>query len=174
MRALYAVHAERYRELHHVLLDAFAAATGLLESEGSEAFRKRSSPEWRQLSREAARLLRRSRRRGYLRWIRILQTEPNLVDLAVNEAERKAGVRIRVTPALRRHPLLLGWREFLRVLRERNTRERIERKPGAAPRPPGPEGARRAFCDRTRAREAARNRQPRAVSVSPQPARGTR
>jgi hypothetical protein len=54
-------------------------------------------------------------------------TEPNLVDLAVSEAERKAGVRIRVTPELRRHPFLFGLPEFLRVLRERNTTERIRR-----------------------------------------------
>jgi hypothetical protein len=131
VRALYAAHAERYRELHRVLLDAFAAATGLLTVEGSDTFHKRSSPEWRRLSRSTSRLLRRSRRRGYLRWLRIVLTERNLVDLAANEAERKAGVRIRVTPALRRHPLLFGWREFVRVLRERNTRERIARKPNA-------------------------------------------
>jgi hypothetical protein len=43
----------------------------------------------------------------------------------VNEAERKAGVRINVTPRLRRHPLLYGLPEFLRVLRERDTQERI-------------------------------------------------
>jgi len=74
---------------------------------------------------DARHLLRRSRRRGYLRWPRIILTEPNLVDLAVNEAERKAGVHIDVTPRLRRHPLLYGLPEFLRVLRERNTQERI-------------------------------------------------
>ena len=129
VRALYAAHAERYRELHRVLLDAFAEATGLLEAEGCDAFRKRDSAEWRDLSRSTSRLLRRSRRRGYLRWPRIVLTERNLVDLAASEAERKAGVRIRVTPALRRHPLLFGWREFLRVLRERNTGERIAKKP---------------------------------------------
>jgi hypothetical protein len=131
VQALYAAHAERYRELHGVLLEAFAASTGLLEADGDDAFRKRSSPEWRRLSRSAWRLLRRSRRRGYLRWLRIVLTERNLVDLAASEAERKAGVRIRVTPALRRHPLLFGWREFVRVLRERNTRERIPKKRNA-------------------------------------------
>jgi hypothetical protein len=104
-------------------------------------------------SRSTSRLLRRSRRRGYLRWLRIVLTERNLVDLAANEAERKAGVRIRVTPALRRHPLLLGWREFARVLRERNTRERIakpsSRAGGAASRP-------KEHCSRDRARASAR------------------
>ena len=131
VRALRAVHAERYRELHRTLLDAFTIATGLLEPDGAGAFRKRASAEWRELSRAASRLLRRSRMRGYLRWPRIVLTERNLVDLAASEAERKAGVRIRVTPALRRHPLLFGAPEFLRVLRERNTRERIRGKPGA-------------------------------------------
>jgi hypothetical protein len=130
VRALYAAHAAGYRALHRVLLDGFAAATGLIEQEGSDAFAKRRGPAWARLTRDTWRLLRRSRRRGYLRWLRIILTEPNLVDLAANEAERKAGVRIRVTPALRRHPLLLGGREFARVLRERNTQERIAKKPG--------------------------------------------
>jgi hypothetical protein len=128
VRALHAAHAERYRELHGVLLDAFASATGLLERGEADGFRKCGRPEWRSLARSAWRLLRRSRRRGFLRWPRIILTEPNLVDLAVNEAERKAGVRIRVTPELRRHPFIFGLPEFLRVLRERNTRERIPKK----------------------------------------------
>lgn len=133
VRALHAAHAGRYRELHRALLEGFAAATGLIESAGGDAFVKRRRPEWDRLARATWRLLRRSRRRGYLRWLRILLTEPNLVDLAASEAERKAGVRIRVTPALRRHPLLLGGREFARVLRERNTRERIAKRPRARP-----------------------------------------
>jgi len=132
VRALHEAHAERYRELHGALLDAFASATGLLEPAGCGEFRKRDRRAWEDLARTAWRLLRRSRRRGYLRWPRIVLTEPNLVDLAVSEAERKAGVRIRVTPALRRHPFLLGLPEFLRVLRERNTRERIRKEPGRA------------------------------------------
>jgi hypothetical protein len=131
VRALHGAHAERYRELHGALLDAFADATGLLEASGTGGFRKCGQAEWRSLTRAAWGLLRRSRRRGYLRWPRIVLTEPNLVDLAVNEAERKAGVRIRVTPELRRHPFIFGLPEFLRVLRERNTRERIQKRRGA-------------------------------------------
>lgn len=124
VRTLRAAHADRYREIHDVLLEAFAAATGLIEPT-PEGFRRSPGPEWTRLARAARRLVRRSRRRGYLRWPRIVLTEPNLVDLAVNEAERKAGVEIRVTPRLRRHPLVFGLPEFLRVLRERRTRERI-------------------------------------------------
>jgi hypothetical protein len=134
VRALYAAHAEHYRELHRTLLEAFAAATGRIEAEGPDAFRKCDARAWRRRARAAWRLLRRSRRRGYLRWLRIAWTEPNLADLAASEAERKAGVRIRVTKALRRHPLLLGLPEFLRVLRERNTEERIAKRPGRGPR----------------------------------------
>lgn len=124
VRALFESHADRYRELHRSLLEAFAGSTGLLEVT-AQGFRKRTAPEWEELARATRRLLRRSRRRGYLRWLRILLSEPNLLDLAVNEAERKAGVRIHVTPRLRRHPILYGLPEFLRVLRERNTQERI-------------------------------------------------
>jgi hypothetical protein len=35
-------------------------------------------------------------------------------------------VHVKVTPRLRRHPLLYGLPEFLRVLRERNMHERIK------------------------------------------------
>lgn len=124
VRALYAANEDRYRELHDVLLAAFADSTGLLDAT-PDGFRRRASADWVRWARRAQRLLSRSRRRGYLRWPRIVLTEPNLVDLAANEAERKAGVRIRVTPRLRRHPLLYGLPEFLRVLRERESRDRI-------------------------------------------------
>jgi hypothetical protein len=124
VRALHGAHAERYRELHGVLLAAFAESTGLLEP-APGGFRKRADAEWARIGRAARRLLRRSRWRGYLRWPRIVLTEPNLADLAASEAERKAGVRIHVTPRLRRHPFLYGLPEFLRVLRERDTQERI-------------------------------------------------
>jgi hypothetical protein len=127
VRARHAAHAGYYRELHGVLLAAFSNSTNLLASSGS-GFRKLASPRWPDLARMARRLVRRSRRRGYLRWPRIILTEPNLVDLAVNEAERKAGVRVQITPKLRRHPFVYGLPEFLRVLRERNTQERIRSK----------------------------------------------
>jgi hypothetical protein len=124
VRALHAVDTECYRELHGVLLTAFSESTGLLEAVPG-GFCRRENPHWHQLARMTQRLLRRSRWRGYLRWPRIVLTEPHLVDLAVSEAERKAGVRIKVTPELRRHPFIFGLPEFRRVLRERNTRERI-------------------------------------------------
>ncbi len=126
VRTLHAAHAEHYAALHRALLGAFAEETGLLEPAGT-GFGKRGGAEWTQLTRAATQLVRRSRRRGYLRWPRIILTEPNLADLAASEAERKAGVKIEVTPRLRRHPLLYGLPEFLRVLRERDTKERIRR-----------------------------------------------
>jgi hypothetical protein len=128
VHALQAAHVDLYRTLHAVLLEAFGAATGLVETSGAGAFRKLDDPAWDEIARATRRLLARSRRRGYLRWPRIILTEPNLLDLAVNEAERKAGVVLRVTPRLRRHPLLFGLPEFLRVLRERRGRERIRRR----------------------------------------------
>lgn len=128
VRALQAAHLDLYRALHAVLLDAFGAATGLVETAGGSAYRKLDDPYWDAVHRDTRRLIARSRRRGYLRWPRIVLTEPNLLDLAVNEAERKAGVRVRVTPRLRRHPLLYGLPEFLRVLRERQSGEPIRHR----------------------------------------------
>ena len=132
VHALRSAHEERYAELHRALLESFARASGLLEIDGAR-FRKRSDPRWEGIARGARRTLRRSRRRGYLRWPRILLTEPHWLDLAVDEAERKAGVRIHVTPALRAHPLLRGLPEFLRVLRARRD-ERIRRRDAAGRR----------------------------------------
>jgi hypothetical protein len=125
VRALHEAHRDHYRRLHGLLLAAFAAAGGALEPLGGGAYRRTDARVWARTRHATEAMLRRSRRRGYLRWPRIVLTEPHLFDLAVNEAERKAGVRIRVTPRLRRHPLLFGLPEFLRVLRERRTRERI-------------------------------------------------
>jgi hypothetical protein len=124
VRALRDAHTAEYAEIHHTLLESFADTTGLIETHPGGA-RKRPDARWPAIARAAQRVLRRSRCRGYLRWPRIVLTEPNLVDLAVDEAERKAGVRIHVTPRLRRHPLVYGLPEFLRVLRERAGRERI-------------------------------------------------
>ena len=132
VRALYDADPEHYGAVHRALLDAFAAATGMIEVAAPDDVRKHDGGAWRGLERMAWGLLRRSRRRGFLRWPRIVMTEPNLVDLAVSEAERKAGVHIRVTPELRHHPLLFGLPEFLRVLRERNTRQRMRKRPGGA------------------------------------------
>ncbi len=131
VRALYDADAAHYRALHDVLLDAFGESTGLIAPAGHGTVRTGDPDAWRQLATTAWALVRRSRRRGFFRWPRIVMTEPNLVDLAVSEAERKAGVHIRVTPELRRHPFLFGLPEFLRVLRERNTRERIRTRRGA-------------------------------------------
>lgn len=128
VRALHAAHTSYYRTLHGVLLEGFARSTSLLEANAG-GFQKLVNPQWRELARRAALLVRRSRRRGYLRWPRIVLTEPDLVDLAANEAERKTGVHIRITPELRRHPFLYGVREYLRVLRERDTQERIRNTP---------------------------------------------
>ncbi len=124
VREIHAAHAAYYRELHGILLDAFRHSTNLREV-SARNYRKLPHLKWPELARMARRMIRRSRRRGYLRWPRIILTEANLVDLAANEAERKAGVHIRITPKLRRHPFIYGIPEFLRVLRERNTQERI-------------------------------------------------
>jgi hypothetical protein len=130
VRTLHAAYRAHYEPVHEALLDAFGAATGLIECADGDPARRRKvdSPEWDSLAAATRGLLRRSRLRGYFRWPRIVLTEPNLLDLAVNEAERKAGVRVHVTSRLRRHPLLYGLPEFLRVLRERSDREGIDRR----------------------------------------------
>jgi hypothetical protein len=117
---LHDAHAAYYDALHPLLLEGFAAATGGLLVRRGEAWVKQRDPAWRELAGSARRVVRRSRARAWLRWARIVATEPKLADLAANEALRKAGVRVRLTPRLRRHPLLFGLPEFVRVLRERD------------------------------------------------------
>src|SRR6185369_6233425 len=64
VHALYAPHRDYYRALHPLLLDAFAAATGLLDMAADGTARKVPDPAWAMLRRRTRRLLRRSRRRG--------------------------------------------------------------------------------------------------------------
>ena len=65
---------------------------------------------------------RRRRRLGrvlsVLRLMKAVLTFANSVDYAAWKINRHTGVEIDVTPALRRYPLLFGWRAFLKLVRQ--------------------------------------------------------
>jgi hypothetical protein len=52
-----------------------------------------------------------------LRWMKAAFTFQGSIDYAAWKIERHTGVRIEVTPALRRFPLLFGWRVLWRLIR---------------------------------------------------------
>lgn len=52
-----------------------------------------------------------------LRWMKAAFTFRGSIDYAAWKIERHTGIRIEVTPALRRFPLLFGWRVLWRLIR---------------------------------------------------------
>ena len=74
-------------------------------------------------TRRARREWRRRRRLGRLLWVlRLLKaalTFSNGADYAAWKIGRHSGVKIEVTPRLRRYPLLFGWGAFLKLVKQR-------------------------------------------------------
>ena len=64
----------------------------------------------------------RSKTRATLRWSKYMLTYDDWIDYIVRKMERRAGIRIEVTKAERRWPLLLLWPKAIRVLRELSAR----------------------------------------------------
>ena len=74
-------------------------------------------------TRRARREWRRRRRLGHCLWVlRLLKaalTFSNGADYAAWKIGRHSGVKIEVTPRLRRYPLLFGWGAFLKLVKQR-------------------------------------------------------
>jgi hypothetical protein len=68
-------------------------------------------------ARRSAAWLRRSRRRGQMRWPKYLFLYENWVDYMLEKIERSTGRRLEVTPRERRWPLIFGWRHFFALRR---------------------------------------------------------
>ncbi len=117
--------ADRARQLTHLnmgdcqrlVAGAAPALAGLVEVLPHERYRGLSD------ERRCRRTLRRWRVRTWqgrllslMRLAKAAFTFADCVDYAAWKIERHTGVRIEVTPQLRRHPLLLGWRVLLRLL----------------------------------------------------------
>jgi hypothetical protein len=98
-----------------------AARDGRLIAEG-EGFRLAKKPSWRERRRWAA-FFRRSKTRATLRWFKYMLTFDDWLDYIVRKVERRSGVRIELTKAERRLPVILLWPKAVRVIRAMRTAE---------------------------------------------------
>lgn len=103
------------------LLDAALPALGtVLRREDGNSYRSLADTG---TTRRSHRQWRRRRRLGHFLWVlRLLKaamTFSNGVDYAAWKIGRHSGVKIEVTPRLRRYPLLFGWGAFLKLVKQR-------------------------------------------------------
>ena len=103
------------------LLDAALPALGtVLRREDDNSYRSLADTG---TTRRSHRQWRRRRRLGHFLWVlRLLKaalTFDNGVDYAAWKIGRHTGVKIEVTPRLRRYPLLFGWGAFLKLVKQR-------------------------------------------------------
>ena len=111
--------ARHNHAVYCALLDAsLPALESILRREGENSYRCLADAE---TARRTHRQWRRRRRLGHFLWLlRLLKaalTFSNGVDYAAWKIGRHAGVEIKVTPMLRRYPLLFGWGVFLKLVR---------------------------------------------------------
>jgi len=122
--ALFAAAPEFYRAAYRVHLDQFCDANPELfharqaEDPPGTYFMRRSVSQRAALHETTRSLLARSRRRGKMRWFKNILFIDNWLDYLLDKVERTYGVRIELTPAERRWPLILGWRHYFRLRRE--------------------------------------------------------
>ncbi len=96
---------------------AEAVADGLLvEEDGS--YRPRRVPSWWAKTRLRAYFMS-SRIRSTARWVKHVYTYEGWQDYIVRKVERRIGVKVEITPAERRFPVLLLWPKVIRVLASR-------------------------------------------------------
>ncbi len=113
--------ARHNRAAYTALLDAALPALGtVLRREDDNSYRYLADAG---TTRRARREWRRRRRLGHFLWVlRLLKaalTFDNGVEYAVWKIGRHSGVKIEVTPRLRRYPLLFGWGAFLKLVKQR-------------------------------------------------------
>ena len=111
--------ARHNQAAYTALLDAALPALGtVLRREDDYSYRSLADTG---TTRRARRQWRRRRRLGHFLWVlRLLKaamTFSNGVDYAAWKIGRHSGVKIEVTPRLRRYPLLFGWGVFLKLVK---------------------------------------------------------
>jgi hypothetical protein len=97
------------RVLHDAVRDGRLAAEG-------DRFRLARRPTWRERWRWQ-RFFQRSKRRATLRWFKYMLTFDDWLNYIVRKIERRSGVRIELTKAERRFPVVLLWPKAIRVIR---------------------------------------------------------
>lgn len=89
---------------------------GVLVAEGDRyrlAHRPSRRERWR-----SGHFFRRSKARATMRWFKYMLTFDDWLDYIVRKIERRSGVRIELTKAERRLPVILLWPKAIRVIRE--------------------------------------------------------
>jgi len=81
-------------------------------------FLRRSVSQRARMHEETRYLIKRSRRRGKLRWPKNIVLVDNWVDPLLEKVERTYGVKIELTPTERRWLLIFGWKHYFRLKRE--------------------------------------------------------
>jgi len=114
VREVYDAQRSFFRLVYGRILDD-AVAGGKLAREG-ERYRLAEPPVPREV-RRWRRFFRRSKARATLRWFKYMLTFDDWLDYIVHKTERRTGLRVELTQAERRFPLLLLWPKVFMVLR---------------------------------------------------------
>ncbi len=95
-----------------------AVANGLLLEEGG-SYRPRRAPSWWAKARIRMYFMS-SRIRFTARWVKHVYTYEGWQEYIVRKVERRMGVKVEITPAERRFPVILLWPKVIRVLASRS------------------------------------------------------
>lgn len=92
-----------------------AVREGVLVANG-DLYRPAKRPSWRERWRWRL-FFQRSKTRATLRWFKYMLTFDDWLDYIVRKVERRSGLRIELTKAERRLPVILLWPKAIRVIR---------------------------------------------------------
>jgi hypothetical protein len=123
VQALFEAEREHYLAVVSALLEMRMAEEGdVVQLPGNPAlpplFRHTPRLEDWLLRKDTDLFLWKSRVRGRARWPKYVFTVDNWLDIVLDKVERHNGVKVELSPAVRRWPLILGWPTFFRLLRE--------------------------------------------------------
>jgi hypothetical protein len=103
-----------YLELHRLLLARHAERTADLRPLGEDRYERVAG-----IDRCATeRFVRRSRRRGLMRWPKYLLTVDNWLEIQLEKLQRYHGVELELTERQKRYPLIFGWPKFFELRRK--------------------------------------------------------
>lgn len=123
VREVFAAQQTFFRLAYGRILDD-AVRDGVLERVG-DGYRSALVPTWRE--RQHWRwFFQRSKLRATLRWFKYMLTFDDWLDYIVRKVERRTGVRVELTKAERRAPVLLLWPKLWRVFKAMRSRTRAQ------------------------------------------------
>lgn len=106
-----------YRRVYGALLARYARSSGAIAPVPGRGTWRQEEATLPARRRRTEALLRRSRRRMYVRWFKYMATLEGWTDLLLDKVERTQGLRVELTPLQRKYPYIFGWPHFFRLLR---------------------------------------------------------